>query len=332
MTRASENSPLISAIIVNYSGRRLLTSCLNSLERQTLPRESYEIILVDNASTDGSAGYVRENHPGVRIEALPRNLGFAGANNHGFRQACGRFFALLNYDAEAEPEWLARMLAVIRRSPTIGGVAAKICFRQDPSRINSTGLLLFRDGCGGDRGFRDIDFGQFEIPTEVFGAYGAGALLRREMVEELGGFDERLLMYYEDLDLAWRARLRGWKFVYEPRTVVLHDHCGSSGQGTPFFCFHVERNRVSVNLKNGSPRLAAITMLGFVARVARATWRVLRGRTTAGHAWAFARAAGSICFNTPGVLRARFRVRRRRRTAPDTRIVQLMSKPPVRAA
>jgi GT2 family glycosyltransferase len=331
MMRAGQDSPIISVIIVNYNGRRLLESCLKSLERQTLPRDCYEIILVDNASTDGSVEFVRREHQAVRIEPLSRNLGFAGGNNHGFRQARGRFFALLNTDAEAESPWLARMLSAIERSPSIGGVAAKICFRHDPMRINSAGLVLFRDGRGGDRGFGEPDFGQFETPMEVFGACGAGALLRREMIEELGGFDERLFMYYEDLDLAWRARLRGWKFVYEPQAVVLHDHCGTSGEGSPFLCFQVERNRVLVNLKNGNPRLAALAALGFVGRLLRAGRRVLRGETTRAHGWAFLRAAASISLNVPGVLIERLRVRSQRRTAPDSRIAQMMSVPPARA-
>ena len=331
MMAARQNLPIVSAIIVNYNGRRLLESCLKSLERQTLPRDSYEIILVDNASTDGSVEFVRREYPSVRVESLSRNLGFAGGNNHGFRQARGRFFALLNTDAEAEPQWLARMLSAIERSPSIGGVAAKICFRHDPMRINSAGLLLFRDGRGGDRGFREPDLGQFDAPTEVFGACGAGALLRREMIEELGGFDERLFMYYEDLDLAWRARLRGWKFVYEPRAAVLHDHCGTSGEGSPFLCFQVERNRVLVSLKNGHPRLAGLAALGFAARLLRAGWRMMRGETTPAHAWALLRAAASISVNAPGVLFERLRFRRKRWTAPDSSIARLMSVPPPRA-
>jgi GT2 family glycosyltransferase len=124
--------------------------------------------------------------------------------------------------------------------------------------------------------------------------------------------------------------LRGWKFVYEPRAIVLHDHCGSSGDGSPFFCFHVERNRVLVNLKNGSPRLATLNSLGFAARVARAGWRWIRGQTTAAHVFAFLRAAGSISIHAPGVFRERFCIRTPRRSVPDSRIAELMSASPAR--
>jgi hypothetical protein len=112
---------------------------------------------------------------------------------------------------------------------------------------------------------------------------------------------------------------------------VLHDHCGSSGVSSPFFCFHVERNRVLVSLKNASPRLAALNSLGFGARLARAGWRWTRGQTSAAHAWAFLLAAASICINTPGVLRERLRVRSSRRTVPDSRITQFMSAAPARS-
>jgi GT2 family glycosyltransferase len=328
MSATDDNLPLISVVVVNFNGRHLLDDCLRSLERQTLPRDYWEAILIDNASDDGSVEQVRRTFPWVQILALSRNVGFAAGNNAGFHMARGQFLALLNNDAEAAPDWLAQMLVAIERSPSIGGVASKIRFRQDPTRINSAGLMLYHDGRGGDRGFREADLGQYDEPAEVFGACGAGAFFRREMLNELGGFDERLFMYYEDLDLAWRARLRGWKFTYEPRAVVLHDHCGSSEEGSPFFCFHVERNRVLVSLKNARSRLAAVSVAGLWARVLRAGWRAARGETTPRHAMAFLRAAASILARLPMVLLERHRVRRKRQTVPDSRIAELMCQPP----
>ncbi len=323
----SETSATIASIIVvNYNGRHLLDSCLQSLERQTLSRDLYEIILIDNASTDGSVESVRERFPSVRTLSMPRNLGFAAGNNVGFRIARGQYLAILNNDAEAHSNWLAQMLAAIAQSPSIGGIASKICFRREPSRINSAGLLLYRDGRGGDRGYLEMDVGQCETPMEVFGACGAAAMYRREMIAELGGFDERLFMYYEDLDLAWRARCRGWTFVYEPRAIVLHDHCGSSGNGSPFFHFHIERNRVLVNLKNAPSRLAAWTVAGFSARVLRSVMRFCCGQTTAAHTWAILRAGGSILVNSPAV----FRQRLCQPKPLNSRITRLMSEAPSR--
>jgi GT2 family glycosyltransferase len=325
MSGASEI--IVSVIVVNYNGRHLLDACFRSLERQTLSRNSYEIVLIDNASIDGSVEFVRERFRSVRTLSMPRNLGFAAGNNIGFRIARGQYMAILNSDAEAHSDWLTRMIAAIEQSPSIGGVASKICFRHEPSRINSAGLLLYRDGRGGDRGYLELDVGQYETPMEVFAACGAAAMYRREMIAELGGFDERLFMYYEDLDLAWRARRRGWKFVYEPRAIVLHDHCGSSGNASPFFQFHVERNRVLVNLKNAPLGLAAKSIAGFGGRMLRSGWRLCLGRTTIAHAWALFRAGGSILLN----LYAVFHQRLREPKSSDSPIDRLMSEPPLRA-
>jgi GT2 family glycosyltransferase len=185
--------------------------------------------------------------------------------------------------------------------------------------MNSAGLVLYRDGRGGDRGFRQRDRGQFDAPAEVFGGCGAAMLLRREMLTDVGVFDERLFMYYEDLDLAWRARLRGWRFVYEPRAVVRHVHCGSSGEWSPFFCFHVERNRALVNWKNQSLIVALVVTLGLLARVGRAWGRVLRRRRpwTAAHGRAYTRALLSTLMHFPSVLHDRYRIRTVRRRAAD---------------
>src|SRR5204863_2364052 len=139
--------------------------------------------------------------------------------------------------------------------------------------INSAGLNLYRDGRGGDRGFREPDDGQYDEPAEVFGACGASVLLRRAMLDDVGFFDERLFMYCEDLDLAWRARSRGWRFRYTPRSVVHHVHCGTSGEWSPFFIFYAERNGVLVNLKNASWLQLARAVIGFGGRGAKNWFR-----------------------------------------------------------
>src|SRR5437660_973856 len=135
-------------------------------------------------------------------------------------------------------------------------------------------------------------------------------------------------MYYEDLDLAWRARTRGWKFLYEPAARLRHVHCASSGEASPFFCFHVERNRVLVNLKNNSLILALLVLIGFLARVGRAWFRVLRdnnrGPVRAAHGLAYLRAAGSIVRLLPATLIERYRVRTVRRTVPDRAFAHLI--------
>jgi GT2 family glycosyltransferase len=322
----------VSVIVVNYNGKAYLEDCLGSLERQTLPAQEWETILVDNASTDGSVDYVRAHFPGVRIVALSRNRGFAGGNNAGFQHARGDWIALLNNDTVADPRWLEALLEGRQTEPAVGALASKILFKEDPSTINSVGLNLYRDGRGGDRGFRQRDQGQFDASVEVFGASGAGMLLRRALLDDVGGFDERFFMYYEDLDLSWRARLRGWSIRSAPAAIVQHVHCGTSGEWSPFFLLHVERNRVFVNLKNAPARLAVRSLAVFGARALRKWFRVLSGRECRPLdrqlAWAYVPAGTSLLAGMPAMLWQRFVNRFVRRRVADRDFAHLISVPP----
>ena len=139
--------------------------------------------------------------------------------------------------------------------------------------INNVGSNLFADGYGGDRGFLEIDTGQYEEPADVFAWCGGAVLLRRTYLDDVGLFDERLFLYYEDTDLSWHGRLRGWRYVYEPGAVVRHHHAQSSGAGSPFFRYQTERNRLLVLAKNAPPRLAWRSGLGEIRRFVGAVVR-----------------------------------------------------------
>ncbi|MSR31425.1 MAG: glycosyltransferase family 2 protein [Gemmataceae bacterium] len=273
-SQSGSTPPFISVIVVNFNGKKFLQACLSSLENQDYPKERLECILVDNGSTDGSVELVESSFPWVHLVEAGKNLGFAGGNNLGMRVARGDFFALLNNDTETPPDWVSSLVQAIQHSPSFGMGASKILLHHDHGIINSTGLILLPDGRGKDRGFHERDLGQFEKTDEVFGACGAGVLLRREMLEEIGLFDERLFMYYEDLDLAWRAKRAGWKCVYAPKARVYHIHCGSSGSWSPFFTFHVERNRALVSAKNAG-LIQAVRSVGTV--FAKTTMRIIQG-------------------------------------------------------
>jgi GT2 family glycosyltransferase len=288
--------PFLSILVVNYNGTRYLPACLTALRGQTLSADRFEVVVVDNGSTEGGLDRLEASFPWVRWVRLGRNFGFAGGNNRGLPYCRGDCVVLLNNDTVPEPDWLAELAAAAEADPGAGGIASKLVFHSDPRILNSAGLNLRRDGRGEDIGFRETDRGQYDAATEVFGGCGAALLLRRELLDDLGGFDERLFMYYEDLDLAWRARRRGWRFRFAPAARVRHVHCGSSGEWSPFFCYHVERNRVLVNLRNADLWLALWTFLGFFLRVGRALGRAALGRRGMGraHAAAYLRAAGSV--------------------------------------
>jgi N-acetylglucosaminyl-diphospho-decaprenol L-rhamnosyltransferase len=318
--------PFVSVIVVNYNGRHFLAECLSALERQTLPRHRYEVLLIDNGSVDDSADFARLYFPGVRVIEAGANLGFTGANNLGFRLARGRYVVLLNNDTRPEPGWLAALVAAADGG-RVGGVTSRVLFRDEPGQINSTGLVLYRDGRGGDRDLRRLDTPDTRRPDEVFGGCGASLLLTRELIDDVGGFDPTLFMYYEDLDLAWRARLRGWRFVYAPDAVVHHVCGGSTGGESPLLLRQVERNRTLVSLRNAPAFLAVWAGVGLVLRTGRLLVRFFRStgnRPTAAHLRAMVAAVGSVVARLPMTLLERYRVRVAERRCPDRAVTRFV--------
>ncbi len=298
--------PFVSIIVVNYNGRTLLGECLQSLQAQDYPRPRYEVILVDNASSDQSLAFVRREFPRVRTLSLPKNLGFTGGNNAGFAVARGEWLALLNSDASAEPHWLSESVRAGNLSPDTGGVAGHLVFRNQPNIVNSTGLELYSDGRAGDRDLRRNGYEIDRPAGEVFGGCGAGLLLRRAMIQQLGGFDADLFMYYEDLELSWRARQKGWRFVYAPAARVHHAFGCSIGVSSPMQARYVERNRTIVSLKHAPLWLATATGLGMIARIARAAFRsIRRSKVGTQHVFGLARAAAEVAMRLPWLVAER---------------------------
>jgi len=265
MPDPSSAAPRTSVVILNYNGLGVLPACLDAVRRQELDG-GFEVIVVDNASADGSAAWVRRHHPWVRLVEAGSNLGFAAGNNLGLRHSRGENAVLLNNDTAVRPGWLAALVSAADADPRAGAVTSKLMFMHRPGTIQNAGGLLLSDGSGGDRGTHQSDIGQFDRREEVFAFCGAGVLLRREMLEEVGAFDEAFFMYYEDLDLSWRMRMRGWRVIYEPAAVIDHVHAGSSGEGSPFFIFHADRNRMFMVLKNAPIRFVLQAFAGFYGR------------------------------------------------------------------
>ena len=324
--------PTASVVILNYNGLGFLDDCLGALGCQELAGE-FETILVDNASTDGSVAHVRKQYPAVRVIEAGTNLGFAAGNNLGFEHARGRHMVMLNNDTRVRPGWLAALVSAIESDHKVGAVTSKLLFIDPPGTIQNAGLMLLTDGSGGDRGFRERDRGQFEEREEIFGACGAGALYRREMLEDVGGLDPTFFMYYEDADLSWRMRLAGWTVLYEPRAVVDHVHAGSSGEWSPMFTFHVDRNRLFMIIKNAPPGMAARSLAHFagislkngvrtaVSRFMTPPPTLQRGNLGAGRARIHLRVVTSLAAHLPEMLFKRFQIRRHRRV-PDSEVMR----------
>jgi len=449
--------PFVSIIVVNYNGRRYLEDCFSSLQRLDYPADRFEVIMVDNASADGSVALVKKRFPWVRIIENKSNLGFAGGNNIAISQSQGDYVALLNNDTKVDRAWLIELIKVCESDPTIGACTSKmllfynllplnICvddvFRPGPSDerelglqlygvwvgggdeqgkieylegaygperagehsfrwtkgqavlgipvvceegdlsvslkvaaprpgsrpvrvtfrvdgqeldeweikgdkariyqlviphallkgakrfVQNAGSIVFTDGSGRDRGtyVRDNqqcyeeDRGQYDRLEEVFAACGASVLYRRAMLEDVGLFDEDFFMYYEDTDLAWRARLRGWKIVYTPYSVVRHVHCGTATEWSPFFIYHVDRNRLAMLFKNGTRRQVMAAWGEYFAATALAGLRAVRSlifhrgdlAPTLSYFWLQARVCANLTLSLPALWRKRRRVQRDR--------------------
>lgn len=240
---------LVAIIILNFNGRRYLERCLSSVLASTYP--NFEVILVDNGSTDGSASFVRDRFPVVRVIEAGENLGFAEGNNVGIRATDAPLIATLNNDTWVEPDWLSHLVRVMESDPRIGTCASKMLFAHQPEVINSAGVCMDAVGIAWDRlgGVPEAQITEDE-PLDVFAACAGAALYRRAMLDDVGLFDPDFFIYLEDVDLSWRSQLRGWRTVYVPQARVYHVHSGTTGEASPFKNYHLGRNKVWMVVKN----------------------------------------------------------------------------------
>jgi GT2 family glycosyltransferase len=230
-----------SVIIVNWNGLAYLKRCCAALVAQHF--SSYEILMVDNGSTDGSIEWLSQVYPTVRIITNSTNLGFAEANNIGMRASSGEYVVLLNNDAFPEPQWLEALVAVAEREPQVGMVASQVRLLAAPEIMDSAGIEVDTLGLAWNRRYGLPARDEPTEPLEVFGPSGSAALYRRGMLAEIGMFDPRYFAYYEDVDLAWRARRAGWRCLYAPEARVQHVHSATSGKLSGFKARYLGLNK-----------------------------------------------------------------------------------------
>jgi GT2 family glycosyltransferase len=314
---------LISVVVVNWNRKELLRACLASLARQTgVPRE---IIVVDNGSSDGSAD-LAEHEFGAQVIRNPENRGFCAANNQGIAAARGEFIALLNNDAEAEPGWLAALHRACSRGPDIGMAASKVLVWEDPQRIDKVGHLIFPDGQNRGRGSGALDRGQYDREEEVLWPDGSAALYRKEMLDQIGGFDEDFFAYGDDAELGLRGRIAGWKCIYTPEAVVRHHRGSTLGKSSSRRLELIERNRLLLALKLFPWSLLWLNPIFFAARLVAGIAAAGRGAGDTAHfpgirgKWAMACALvrGDLAALrlAPRMLRKRTAIRRIRQLSP----------------
>jgi GT2 family glycosyltransferase len=241
--------PTVAAIILNWNGRDHLAACLPSLFAQTY--RNFEVIVVDNGSTDGSQDWLRAHYPQVRLIENPTNRGFAAANNQAIRTTQAEYIVLLNNDTIADPGWLAALVDAAESDPAIGMVAAKMLLASSPGIIDSAGIAIDRAGIAwGREGGRPDQPATNGAPVEVFGASGGAVLYRRALLNDIGLFDEAFFAYLEDVDLAWRAQWAGWRALYAPSAVVWHHHSATGNRIPHFKSRLLGRNKVWLLAKN----------------------------------------------------------------------------------
>jgi O-antigen biosynthesis protein len=278
---AQSRRPLCSVVIPTYNGRALLTRCLKSIARHRPRRaaNSIEIVVADDASTDGTVDWLARDHAEVRVARLETNGGFCAAANAGIAAARGEFIQLLNNDTEVGPGWIEAGLAPFA-DPTVGSVAPLVLVRSDPHRIDSAGDSYSLGGWPTKRGHGEPASAYSDRPLEeVFGASGSSAFYRAELLARAGRFDPLLGSYYEDVDLAFRLRWLGYRCLFASDCVIYHDvsatydHCAAGLQR------RLARNAEIVFWANMPRRLLLPALCAHAGLLAgQAIWKLARGR------------------------------------------------------
>lgn len=251
----------VSVVIPNFNGIAFLDSVLASLEGQTL--NNFEVILVDNGSTDGSCSFVTANYPWVHLIELSENFGFCGAVNAGIRAAKTPYVLLLNNDTEVKEDFVEEMLAAIRRHKNAFSCGARMVQYHDRDKLDDVGNYYCALGWSFARG-RGKDIHAYETEDRIFSACAGAAIYRKKILEKIGYFDEEHFAYLEDTDIGYRARIYGYENWYAPKAIVYHVGSGTSGSRyNQFKTRYSSRNNIYLIYKN-MPLLQIILNLPFL--------------------------------------------------------------------
>jgi len=316
--------PLFSIVILGYDSLRFIENCMQSVLGTDY--ENIEVIVVDNASKDGSFQYLEEKFAQDKRVTIIRNMvnvGFAEGNNIGARKANGKYLTFLNMDTRVTPSWIGEVLIVMEADDSIGACQSKLLLMSNPEYFDSAGDFVDKYGVmmrrGGD--LPEKDRGQYDKIVEIFSARGAALTIRRDLFERIGGFDASYFLTYEDIDLCWRVRLSLHKVVFVPRSVVYH-YGGFSL--TPNRVFLSTKNWLTTIIKNYELQNAMrvmipVTTIVFVTALFESLAKkrpILSLQRVAGLVWAI--------LNLKPIWTKRLGVQSEIRKAPDVEIVSKM--------
>ena len=251
----------VSVIIPNFNGMAYLDGVLSGLECQTV--RNFEVILVDNGSSDGSCAFVASSYPWGHMIELPENFGFCKAVNEGIKASRAPYVLLLNNDIEVTPDFIEEMLAAIRRHKKAFSCAARMIQFHDRDRLDDAGNYYCALGWAYARG-KGKDIHTCEKEEKIFASCAGAAIYRRKIFEKIGYFDEEHFAYLEDMDVGYRARINGYENWYAPKAMVYHVGSGTSGSRYNHFkTRYSSRNNVYLIYKN-MPLLQIILNLPFL--------------------------------------------------------------------
>ena len=303
-------SPRLSIVVPTRNGRPYIKDCLSALGDQVL--DDVEVIVVDDASSDGSADAVLDLFPGVKLLTLRTQQGFASACNTGIRAATAGYVALLNNDTAADPLWAARLVEFLDNNSGAGFCASRVVFHSAPDVVDSCGDFYAVEGVAGKIGHLETAR-SFDTPCEVFGASASAAIYRRELLQELGGFDEDFYLVHEDTDLSFRARLMGHTCHFVPSAIVRHHVGGTLGYRSPAAEYHASRNQEFVFLKD----MPAPLLIRYFAWHLLANGLQFAAHATRGRAGPWLRGKRDALLSVTEVLGKRTEIQRMARASPD---------------
>jgi GT2 family glycosyltransferase len=237
----------VSVIVVNYNGMSHLDACIPSVLKQSY--KNFEVIFVDNNSDDGSLEYARNKFPNLTFVVNDKNLGYAGGINAGLAHASGDYIAPLNIDTEVAPNWLSVMVAFLNKNPQAGAVTPKVLLFNDRTKINALGLNIHITGLGFCRGLGKEDNNSL-TPENVPGVSGCSYLIRRQLIEQMGGAPGWCFMGNDDVIVSWLLRLMGYEVYCLPESIVFHKY---SLKMNPGKLFRLEENRQALLLSTLKP-------------------------------------------------------------------------------
>lgn len=308
----------IAVVIINFNGGELLAKCLSHLREQTF--HSYRVIVVDNASNDGSAINAERDFPEVKFIHLTENIGFAGGNNIGIAAAEGSdWIACLNPDAFPEPTWLENLINASIQHPQYQFLGSTLLCADNPEFYDGTADIYHVSGAAWRRDHLASRVKNERHTGEIFGPCAAAAMYRRDLLNEIGGFDEHYFCYFEDVDLAFRLRLKGYRCLYVPSAIVHHMGSAITGYQSDFTVYHGHRNLEWTYFKN-MPLLLLIIYLPQHILLNLASLAVYSFR---GKAKVIFKAKLDALLGLPAILKRRKLVQSTR-TIPLTRLKELM--------